>query len=129
MQNIFLLESLLYFLKQSQSSKKLWVKFKKTKFSLKIIKILFKYKIISGYITKDKIIIIFLKYYHMKPAIKKYIIFSTPTKKKLLIKNYLINLKKKNPQSFFFILNKKNIQQLIINSNNLEAGILLFQIN
>ena len=128
MQNIFILESLLYFLKQSQKKKQFWVKFKFTKFLFKIIKILAKSKLISGYIIQDTTIIIFLKYFNMEPLIKTYKIFSKPTKKNLLTKKEAILLKKENPQSFFFIININNIQQLTI-TNKISTGILLFQIN
>ena len=101
MQNIFILDSLLYFLKQSQNSKQIWIKFKKSNFLIKVIKLLAYSKIISGYIIQDNNIIIFLKYFNMEPLIKSYFIFSKPTKKKLLAKKELILLKKK-PTIYFF---------------------------
>lgn len=128
MQNIFILDSLLYFLKQSQNSKQIWIKFKKSNFLIKVIKLLAYSKIISGYIIQDNNIIIFLKYFNMEPLIKSYFIFSKPTKKKLLAKKELILLKKKNPQSTFFIISKNKLKQLQIN-NKISTGILLFQIN
>lgn len=128
MQNIFILDSLLYFLKQSQNSKQIWIKFKKSNFLIKVIKLLAYSKIISGYIIQDNNIIIFLKYFNMEPLIKSYFIFSKPTKKKLLAKKELILLKKTNPQSTFFIISKNKLKQLQIN-NKISTGILLFQIN
>lgn len=104
MQNIFILNSLLNFILNSQRLKKLWVKFKTTKFLIKVVKLLYSTKLILGYTIKDGIFIIFLKYYYMQPLIKSYTMFSKPNKKLLLTKNKLINLKKKKSSIFFFFL-------------------------
>jgi ribosomal protein S8 len=127
MQNIFIIDSLLFFLKQAQNSKKLWIKFKYTKFLNKILKILFKTKLISGFFIKKSILIIFLKYINLKPIINNYIIFSKPSKKMLFLKKKILTLLKKNPQSFFFFININNIQTLQL--NKIVTSILFFKIN
>jgi len=127
MQNIFIIDSLLFFLKQAQNSKKLWIKFKYTKFLYKILKILFKTKLISGFFVKKSILIIFLKYINLQPIINNYMIFSKPSKKMLFIKKKIITLLKKNPQSFFFFININNIQPLQL--NKVITSILFFKIN
>lgn len=127
MQNIFIIDSLLFFLKQAQNSKKLWIKFKYTKFLYKILKILFKTKLISGFFVKKSILIIFLKYINLQPIINNYMIFSKPSKKMLFIKKKIITLLKKNPQSFFFFININNIQTLQL--NKVITSILFFKIN
>lgn len=127
MKNIFIIESLLNFLKQSQRSKKLWIKFKKTQFLIKIIKLLFESKLICGYSVKKDFILIFLKYNGIQPTISSYKVYSKPNKKILMKKQNLFLYKKKNPQSFFFIINIKEI--LIFSKKKFQSGLLLFKIN
>lgn len=128
MKNIFILESILFYLKQAQGLKYIWIKFKSTSLIHRIIWILTKYNLISGYVLKENNIYIFLRYVDTIPMIKRYKIYSTPTKT-TLITSLDLNLKRKqNPQCFFFVKSLKTIT-LYKNNNNKAINLLFLSIN
>ena len=61
MRNIFILESLLFYLKQTQRLRYIWIKIKSTSFIHKVIWIFTKYNLISGFVLKENNIYIFFK--------------------------------------------------------------------
>ena len=103
MKNIFILESLLFYLKQAQKLRYIWIKFKSTSFIHKVIWIFTKYNLISGFVLKENNIYIFLKYVDTISMIKKYRIYSMLTKTILITSLDLLFKRKQNLQCFFFV--------------------------
>ena len=111
MRNIFILESLLFYLKQTQRLRYIWIKIKSTSFIHKVIWIFTKYNLISGFVLKENNIYIFLKYVDTISMIKKYRIYSMLTKTILITSLDLLFKRKQNLQCFFFV---KSIDTLYI---------------
>ena len=103
MRNIFILESLLFYLKQTQRLRYLWIKIKSTSFIHKVIWIFTKYNLISGFVLKENNTYIFLKYVDTISMIKKYRIYSMLTKTILITSLDLLFKRKQNLQCFFLL--------------------------
>lgn len=130
MQNKFIIANFLFFIKLAQSQKLVWITYKKDNTVIQILTFLLKHKLILGFFTRKKKIIIFLKYFGTLPSITSYKIFSKPTKKVLLSKKKILQLRKNNCQSFFILYNNTNFYNLqSIKISKIKASILFLKIN
>lgn len=130
MNNIFIIDSFLCFLKKAQRNKQILIHYKSTKQINNLVHLFLKFGLISGYTLKNTNFTIYLKYNYTKPVITDYKIFSKPSKK-IFINKKKIQIINNSPQSFFFFINHLGVISLSKNFNKIlpKFVFLFFRIN